>query len=142
MIADGKFINSTQGKDMYIAVKTGAIDELSFCFIVEESEFDKDGVRNVREVSSVEEISFVTWGMDNKTRVIEINQDKTIRSAEKALKQVGFSNSESKKILANGFKSLNARDERAELRDEGLNDKEVDQVFEECITELINNLKG
>ena len=136
-IVEAKFINTSLGRDMYIAFKSGAIDELSFAFYVTDSAVDKEGVRNVIKVEGIEEISLVTWGMDNKTKPIEINsKDLTIRDAEKALKNIGFETKQAKTILSGGFNSLN-RDEEKEQRD-----AETRKVFNKGIDKLINELKG
>ena len=118
-IVEGSFTNSTAGKDMYINVKSGAINELSFSFYVTKYEIEND-VRNILEVSGIDEISFVKWGMDPLTHPTEVNSDLTIRKAEQALKQAGFKNAEAKKILSKGFNAL-TRDDSEQNREDSKN---------------------
>lgn len=109
--ANAKYINTAAGKDAYIEVKTGAVDEFSFAWYCTNYSYDDKGVRNVLEVSGVDEISQVTYGMDSRTRPIQVNQkDLTIRDAEKALKNAGFSNNNAKKIVSSGFSAINRED--------------------------------
>lgn len=117
-IVEASFLNTTQGKDYYTMLKSGAIDELSFAFYVDKFDYDEEGVRNVLEVSGVDEISIVTWGMDPNTRPIEVNnKDLTIRDAEKILRNGGFSKEHAKTIVSNGFAAIGRDDQESNGRD-------------------------
>jgi HK97 family phage prohead protease len=117
-IVEAGILNTTDGRDYYKMLKSGSIDEFSFAFWVTAFDYDESGVRNVLEVSGIDEISVVTWGMDSKTRPIEINnKELTIRYAEKALSNSGFSNDQAKTIVSKGFSALN-RDDSAQGRDD------------------------
>jgi HK97 family phage prohead protease len=117
-IVEASILNTTDGLDYYKMLKSGAIDEFSFAFYVTSFDYDEDGVRNVLEVSGIDEISIVTWGMDSKTKPIEINnKELTIRYAENVLASNGFSKDQAKIIVSSGFKSLN-RDDSGKGRDD------------------------
>jgi len=117
-IVEANVLNTTEGLDYYKMLKSGAIDEFSFSFYVTSFDYDEDGVRNVLEVSGIDEISIVTWGMDSKTRPIEINnKELTIRHAERVLAHSGFSKEQAKAIVSKGFSALN-RDDSAQDRDD------------------------
>lgn len=140
MIFEARYINTVKGRDAYIEAKTKATDEYSFSFYVTEFDYDEDGVRNVLEVAGIDEISQVTWGMDPKTKQIEVNsKDLTIRYAEDVLKNAGFSKTQAKTILANGFSAL-SRDDAGASRDDS--EEELNAVFENGLKELNNILKG
>ena len=136
-IFEARYINTTKGRDAYIEAKTKATDEFSFAFYVTDFDYDDEGVRNVLEVQGIDEISQVTWGMDPLTRQIEVNsQEKTIRYAEKVLRNGGFDKQEAKTILSGGFAAL-SRDDEAASRD----DAEI-QELNKGLKTLINNFKG
>ena len=139
-IVEAKFLNTVQGNDAYIGLKTGAKDELSFSFYVKAFDYDEAGVRNVLRVEDIEEVSIVTWGMDPKTRPIEVNsKNLTIRDAEQALKDKGFTNKQSKIILSNGFKNA-IRDELHDGRDADLADiKDKLKDFNAILNKEIEN---
>lgn len=114
----GRYINTTKGRDAYVEAKTKATDEFSFSFYVTDFDYDKAGVRNVLAVEGIDEISQVSWGMDPNTKQIEVNNKEfTIRDAEKALKNSGFSSEHAKTIVSSGFKALN-RDDSGQDRDD------------------------
>ena len=118
-IVEAKFLNTPRGQEYYKAFKGEAIDELSFAFYVIDYDYDEQGVRNVLEVAGVDEISIVTWGMDNQTRAIEVNsKGLTIRDAEKALKNSGFTKDQAKTIVSKGFNALSRDDEESDGRDD------------------------
>jgi HK97 family phage prohead protease len=117
-IVEASILNTTEGLDYYKMLKAGAMDEFSFAFYVTSFDYDEDGVRNVLEVSGIDEISIVTWGMDSKTRPIEVNnKELTIRYAEKVLANSGFSKDQAKTIASKGFSAL-SRDDLAQGRDD------------------------
>jgi len=133
-IVEGKFINTNLGRDTYVAFKSGAIDELSFAFYVIDSEIDREGVRNVKRVEGIEEISIVTWGMDPKTKPIEINnKELTIRDAEEVLHNAGFSQKQTKTILARGFNFLN--------RDDSKMQRDAEETIKNGLDNLLNILR-
>ena len=132
---EGKFINTTRGRDLRVEVKTGAIDSMSIGFRIGLAEFDNErGLRKILIIDKLPEISFVTFPSNPKAKVTEA-KDLTIRDAEKALKEIGFSQKESKTILSKGFKDASGCD---------VHDEDCDGLikFDSSLDVLIKNLKG
>ena len=141
MIFEAKYINTVKGRDAYVEAKTKATDEYSFAFYVTDFDYDDEGVRNVLEVAGIDEISQVDYGMDPKTRQIEVNnKELTIRDAEKALKNVGFSEKIAKKILSEGFNSC-SRDVNQEQRDAEKESNSMEE-YSNILNDFNNFLEG
>ena len=115
---EARYINTTKGRDAYIEAKTKATDEFSFSFYVTSFDYDAAGVRNVLEVSGIDEISQVSYGMDPNTKQIEVNsKELTIRDAEKILRNGGFEKEQAKTIVSKGFNALSRDDGEQNGRD-------------------------
>lgn len=128
---DGKLVLDTQrGREAYALLKAGALDGLSFGFIVTDREYRDDGVRLVKSVD-LWESSLVTFGANSLARVTEVRSQsseiKTIRDFEGFLRDAGFSRSDAKRLAGHGW---------AEQRDAG-----TDKIIEQ-LSKNINILKG
>jgi HK97 family phage prohead protease len=107
----GKLADTPRGQELYRLMKMSprpAIDGLSIGYIAKEWEprsKPEDPRRKLKRIDLVE-ISPVTFPANGKARVDAV---KSIRDAEKALREVGFSQQEAKAIIAGGFKTLPQR---------------------------------
>lgn len=111
----GKLADIARARDAYTLMKMQprpAIDGLSIGYIAKEWEprsKPDDPRRRLKRIDVVE-ISLVTFPANGKARVDSVKSDHSIRDAEKALRDAGFSRTEAKAILAKGFTSMPQRD--------------------------------
>lgn len=133
LVAEGKFINTTLGRDTHEEVKSGAIDSVSIGYIVKDFELDhKKGIRIIKSLSKLAEISFVTFPMNDEARVLNVkSEDGNInpRALERTLRDAGLSQKEAKTIISGGIKSINQRD------------VDNSEQIKEILTDVINAFK-
>lgn len=104
----GKFADTARGREAYALLKMAprpAIDGLSIGYIPKEWSMrsrPEEPRRTLKKVDLVE-VSLVTFPANPKARVQAVKSGLTIRDAERALRDAGFSAQESKAILAEGF---------------------------------------
>ena len=113
-------------------------------FIVGDNFTDSKGRRIIKEITALPEISFVTFPANDKANVLNVKSIKeNVREFEKHLKNdLGFSNSESKRIASLAFRS-NPRDvdnEIEEKQDENLCD--VDELSVKLLFANIEMIMG
>lgn len=115
---NGKLADTPRGREAYALMKMQprpAISGLSIGYIAKEWEprsKPDDPRRKLKRIDLVE-ISLVTFPANGKARVGQVKAEGeglTIRDAEEALRDAGFSRKEAKAILSGGFKSLPLRD--------------------------------
>ena len=112
---EGKLAQTERGKEVYALMKMEprpAINGLSIGFIPQASEprvKPEDPKRTLTKIALME-VSLVTFPANLGARVHSVKSGLTERVAEQALRDAGFSRSESKKIVAEGFKSIPQRD--------------------------------
>lgn len=112
---EGKLADTTRGRETYALMKMtprSAINGLSIGYIAKEWTAGTKPSEPRRKLKSVEllEISLVTFPANPKARVSSVKSGLTIRDAEKALRDVGFSQSDAKAIVSGGFKTMPQRD--------------------------------
>ncbi len=124
---NGRFIDTTKGRDTYTETKEGAIDSMSIGFIIGEHEVNKKtNLRTIKTITDIAEISFVTFPANPEARVVSIknvveNSGKIdIRALEGILRDAGLSRTEAKKLLAGGTPALNLRDAEQQSSNEDL----------------------
>lgn len=111
----GKLADIARARDAYTLMKMQprpAIDGMSIGYIAKEWEprsKPDDPRRRLKRIDVVE-ISLVTFPANGKARVDSVKSDQSIRDAEKALRDAGFSRAEAKAILAKGFSAMPQRD--------------------------------
>lgn len=112
---DGKLADTTRGRELYTLMKMTprpAINGLSIGYIPKEWEMrskPEDPRRKLKRIDLVE-ISPVTFPANGRARVDSVKSALTIRDAERALREVGFSLRDAKAILAEGYKAMPQRD--------------------------------
>jgi len=109
LLIKGKFIDTTLGRDVYTEVKTGAINQMSVSFTIKDKEITKDNKRIIKEVDILFEVSFVTFPINEGSKVINVKSEEgkiNVRRLEKILKAHGLSNTESKAIISGGIKNI------------------------------------
>ncbi|WP_066339220.1 HK97 family phage prohead protease [Azohydromonas lata] len=115
LFVEGKLAPTPRGSEAYQLLKMTprpAISGLSIGYLAKEWSVRTrpDEPRRTLKAVDLIEVSLVTNPANPKARVQAVKNDLTIRDAEKALRDVGFSQSDAKAIVASGFKALPQRD--------------------------------
>lgn len=134
---EGKLADTPRGREIHALMKMDprpAISGLSIGYIAKEWEQrskPEDPRRRLKRIELIE-ISPVTFPANGKARVQAVKSGLTIRDAERCLRDAGFSRTEAKAILAQGFKAFE------DLRDA------VDDADELAgsLSQLLNKLKA
>lgn len=98
-------LDTVKGKEAYALLKMGAISGLSIGFIAKKWDYDREtDVRTLTEVD-LWEVSLVTFPANDKARITGVKAAdvagvKTIRQAEQALRDAGFSADAAKALIA------------------------------------------
>lgn len=97
-------LNNKQGKDVYEALKFGSMNGLSVGIWMQEEdiECDEKGIRHIKNVRELYEVSIVNFPADKNARISDIKSDKinSIRDVEHSLCEVGFSQTDAKGVIA------------------------------------------
>jgi len=103
----GRILGTTLGNDAYTLLKAGAIDSMSIGYSPTEYEIDvKTGTRTISKID-LWEVSLVTFPANEQARITSVkNKPDNARDLEHYLRDAGFSRSEAKKIVAEGFKAI------------------------------------
>lgn len=123
LYVDGKLAETERGKEMYALLKMEprpAINGMSIGYIAKEWSVRTKPEEPKRTLKAVDliEVSLVTFPANPKARVTGVKSELSIREAERALRDAGFSRSEAKTILARGYDALSLRDADEEGREE------------------------
>jgi hypothetical protein len=98
-------LDTTRGKEAYALLKLGALNGLSIGFMSKQWTYDRETeVRTLTEID-LWEVSLVTFPANEKARITNVKAAevvglKTIRQAEKALRDAGFSDDAAKAFVA------------------------------------------
>lgn len=97
-------LNIKQGKDVYEALKLGSMNGLSVSIgmMDEDIDYDAGGIRHIKNVRELNEVSIVNFPADKNARISDIKSDKinSIRDVEHSLCEVGFSQTDAKGIIS------------------------------------------
>lgn len=112
---EGKLADTDRGIEAYKLMKMTprpAITGMSIGYFAKEFTLGNrpDEPRRTLKKVDLLELSLVTRPMNGKARVQAVKSDLSIRIAEQALRDAGFSRTEAKAILAGGFKAMPQRD--------------------------------
>ncbi len=107
----GRILNTQLGNDAYELARHGALKGMSIGYATKDSETDrKSGVRKLKELDLLE-VSLVTFPMNELAGITRVkNKPATVRELEEYLRDVGFSQAEAKRVVAEGYKGLDQRD--------------------------------
>lgn len=123
LYVEGKLADTERGRELYALMKMQprpAIDGLSIGYRVKDSAEEVRDGKSVRLLKSVDlvEVSIVSFPANKEAIIHNVKSNLTIRDAENALRDAGFSRTQAKDILARGFK-LSLRDaEDSDCKDE------------------------
>lgn len=111
LYVEGKIADTPRGREIYELLKMEprpAINGLSIGYTAVEwtTRTKPEEPRRTLKKINLMEISLVTFPANPKARTTSVKSGLTIRDAEKALRDAGFSNSQAKCIVAEGFDSL------------------------------------
>lgn len=115
--ATGRLADTARGREAFALLKMEprpALDGLSIGYLPKKFELGTKPSEPRRRLQAVDliEISLVTFPANPKARVSAVKSARGlgIKDAEKALRDAGFSRTEAKAVLAEGFHSLPLRD--------------------------------
>lgn len=99
-----------KGREVYSAIKQGAVDGLSVCIDVSEFESDDSGHRIITDVALVPEISICTFPANHDARLTDVksklDKTKSLSDYERILRDVGLSKSEATAFVSSIKKSV------------------------------------
>lgn len=130
-------LDTTRGKEAHALLKMGALNGLSIGFMSKQWAYDRETeVRTLTEID-LWEVSLVTFPANEKARVTNVKAAEvvglqTIRQAEKALRDAGFSDDAAKAFVA-GVKRI-ALDER-DVHEAAAAMKAADRLLNSLTTE-------
>lgn len=113
---EGALADTERGRELYTLLKMAprpAINGLSIGYIPVKFEDERKGKETIRHLTEIKliELSLVTFPANGEARIEQVKQSGlTIRDAERALREAGFSRSRAKDILSGGYKSSSLRD--------------------------------
>lgn len=87
----GELVKTPLGDEVHELLKTGAVSGMSIGYVARDADFDRDGVRILREIELLE-LSVVAVPMNDSARVVAAKAEfDHIRKWERHLQTVGFS---------------------------------------------------
>ena len=124
LYVEGTLADTERGRELYALLKMQprpAISGMSIGYFPTAFHDERKNGEIIRHLTEIKlfEVSLVTFPANGEARIEHVKQDGlTIRDAERALRDAGFSRSRAKEILSAGFKS-------SSLRDAGVPDDEL-----------------
>ena len=103
-------------KRAYAHMKAGSITGLSIGYVLNDWEYDKEKGAFVLKEIDLWELSLVTFPANDEARISEVKtllergEKLPASKVERALRDVGFSRSEAKAFMANGYSAISERD--------------------------------
>jgi HK97 family phage prohead protease len=133
LLLEGKLNLDTQrGQEVHSGLKMQTLDGLSIGYLEKESDVDKRGIRHLKEVELFE-VSVVTFPMNEMARVDTVKnriaQGIGKVELEKVLRDAGFSRTQAKRFIAEGYSGIAPRD-AGDFDADGIDElKKLIQVF-------------
>lgn len=103
----GRILPTTHGNDAYTLVKNGAVTGMSIGYSAIKWETDTEkGIRKLTEVE-LYEVSLVTFPANERAQITRVkSKPADERELEEYLREVGYSHSEAKGLIAKGYKAI------------------------------------
>ena len=87
---EGKISDTELGREAMTLLKDGVIDSMSIGYSVNDSEYNGQGVRVIKDLD-LYEVSLVTFPMNEKAKVTGVKDDNlNVRDIEKVLRDAGY----------------------------------------------------
>ena len=107
LFVKGTILPTQLGNDAYTLAKAGALKGMSIGYSTKEASIDKKtGIRQLKELD-LWEVSLVTFPMNEAAGITRVKaKPASERELEEYLRDVGYSQKEAKKIVAEGYKAI------------------------------------
>lgn len=105
LYVEGKLSDTSAGRDVMTLLSDGAIDSMSIGYAVRDHEYKDDGVRVLKDLDLFE-VSLVNFPMNEMAVVTQVKNQFDVRGLERCLREVGYSNSQAKRMAPAAIKSL------------------------------------
>lgn len=105
LYVEGKVSDTTSGRDVMTLLRDGAIDSMSIGFITKDADYNEDGVRILKDLDLLE-VSLVNFPMNEMAVITQVKSQFDVRELERCLREVGYSNSQAKRMAPAAIKSL------------------------------------
>lgn len=112
-------LNISKAKDVYEGIKFGSVDGMSVSISMRGDDYwyDDDGIRHIKNVQKMREISICTFPADENARIINYKSGDmpdfdSIRDVECYLRDVGFSQAQAKTFISKAKATLGTERQR------------------------------
>lgn len=139
-----------QAQDIRKAIEFGSLDGLSVSIRMKAEDFyyDADGIRHIKNVQSMREISLCTFPADNNARIItfktaeELADLKTVRDLEDYLRDAGVSARDAKALISTSKRILTDEAATAKAQRDAAEKAAEQQRKLDRVQQFFNQLKG
>ena len=139
-----------QAQDIRKAIEFGSLDGLSVSIRMNADDFfyDADGIRHIKNVQKMREISLCTFPADNNARIItfktaeELADLKTVRDLEDYLRDAGVSARDAKALISTSKRILTDEAATAKAQREAAEKAAEQQRKLDRVQQFFNQLKG
>lgn len=139
-----------QAQDIRKAIEFGSLDGLSVSIRMNADDFyyDADGIRHIKNVQKMREISLCTFPADNNARIItfktaeELADLKTVRDLEDYLRDAGVSARDAKALISTSKRILTDEAATAKAQRDAAEKAAEQQRKLDRVQQFFNQLKG
>lgn len=112
LYVEGKISDTALGRDAKTLLADGALDSMSIGYVVKEADYNDDGVRVIKDLD-LYEVSLVNFPMNEKALITSVKMEDLfdVRELEAKLREVGYSNSQAKRMAGASISSLREVDD-------------------------------